>query len=104
MTDHLDDLESDFSAIHGIHFDADREDFGSLSAARFFRLAERMPAYEGFMRAIVMSEETRRRKRLGATDGQEVNVIDLTPEMAAGMQAPGGAATGLEGLIEFGHG
>lgn len=94
VADHLHNLESDFSAFHRIDFDADVEDFDGLSSAKFFRLAERIFAYPGVMQALMVSEQEKRRSRLG-TD----KVIDLTPEMVAAGQGPG-----LEGLIEWGHG
>lgn len=41
----MDDLVSDFSAIHRIH------DLGTLTGPAFFRLAFRLAAYEGVIRA-----------------------------------------------------
>lgn len=41
--DHLDDLDSDFSAIHHV------PDFRALPAPRMFALAHRLPAYGGVM-------------------------------------------------------
>lgn len=51
MLDHLDDLESDFSAIHRI----DR--MWELDGPKFFRLAYRMSAYRGVMRMRAEAEE-----------------------------------------------
>jgi hypothetical protein len=48
VRDHLADIESDMSAIHRV------DDIWSMPGARFFRLAWRLPAYEGVMRARVM--------------------------------------------------
>ncbi len=80
--DHLDDLESDFSAIHGI------SDMLAMPAPKFFRMAERLPAYRGMVRNVVEQEAHRRREKFGTAE-----VIPLTPEMARGMP-------GLEGMIE----
>jgi hypothetical protein len=50
VLDYLPDLESDMSAFHRV------DDIWSMPGARFFRLAWRLPAYEGVMRARVMTE------------------------------------------------
>ena len=47
---YLDDLEADFLALYGV------EDILSYPAARFFRLAERLPAYRGVIQARVLQE------------------------------------------------
>lgn len=57
MLDHLADLESDFSVFHHIDIDIDADDFGGLSAPRFFRLAERIFAYAGVLQARVIAEQ-----------------------------------------------
>lgn len=44
VLDHLDDLESDFSAIHRV------ADIHALEGPRFFRMAHRINAYEGVMK------------------------------------------------------
>lgn len=44
MLDYLDDIESDLSAFHRI------DDMYAMSGPRFFRFAERLPAYDGVMR------------------------------------------------------
>lgn len=51
VVDHLDDLESDFSAIHHV------PDMLALPGPKFFRLASRMVAYRGVMRARVQAEQ-----------------------------------------------
>lgn len=96
MLDNLGSLESDFSAIHHIQMDIDVDDFGGLSAAKFFRMCDRLPAYEGVMHVLVLEQDRKRKARAGGAE----KIIDLTPEMAAG----NGQATGLDGLIEWGHG
>lgn len=71
--DHLDDLESDFSAIHGIR------DMLALPAPQFFRMAVRMPHYQGALRDYVEGEATRRRDHIGTAE-----VIPLTADLARG--------------------
>lgn len=48
MLDHLDDLDADFRRFYGIS-GIGEEEFGTLSAPRFFALAERSFAYDGVM-------------------------------------------------------
>jgi len=111
VIDYLPDIESDFSAIHGIWIDIEASQFAGLTSRRFFQLAERLPAYQGVMQAHVMAEEQRRQEREqgtpvtapaagggGGVDGwQGVKVIPLTPEMAAhGMDA-----LGLGGVVDY---
>jgi hypothetical protein len=46
---HLADVESDMSAVHRV------DDTGAMPAARFFRLAWRLPHYRGVMRDRVLA-------------------------------------------------
>lgn len=55
MLDHIDDLDSDFSAIHRI------DDMWALDGPRFFKLAVRLPAYDGVMRVRVAAEAEQKR-------------------------------------------
>jgi len=71
----LDDLESDFSAIHRI------DDMLAMPAPKFFRLALRLPAYRGVMRAIVENDLRQEQERLNAA-GIRSQPVPLTPEMA----------------------
>jgi len=48
--DYFPDLESDFSAIHGI------DDMYSLPSRKFFNFANRISAYQGVMRVLVEKE------------------------------------------------
>lgn len=61
MLKHLDDIESDLSAIHRI------DDMWSMNGPKFFRFAYRLPAYKGAMRAIAekqaMDDEKRGKSR-----------------------------------------
>ena len=84
ILDHLDDLESDFSAIHGIR------DMWRMPSPQFFRMAERMPHYQGAMRDFVENEAHRRREHIGTA-----HVIPLTPETARALPP---------GLVEFSKG
>ena len=76
------DLESDFSVFHRV------DDMLSLPASKFFRLAERLPAYEGIMRVRVEAEMRREQDRHGG-----VTPVALTPERLADPT--------LFGLIEY---
>ena len=51
MLDHLDDLASDFSAIHGIR------DMLALPGPVFFSLAYRLSAYQGVMALRAAEQE-----------------------------------------------
>lgn len=53
MLDHLDDLESDFSAVHGI------DDIYDLPGPQFFAWAWRIPSYQGVMRTLIEAEQLR---------------------------------------------
>lgn len=117
VLDHLDDLESDFSAIHHIHIDIEGGEFGGLSSRRFFAHAERVAAYPGVIQARLLAEDQRRRAaeekqpitpdnlpggRVAEADSPSggrngVKVIPLTPELAA----KGMGALGLGGLVDY---
>lgn len=84
VLDHLDDLESDFSAIHGIG------DMWAMPSPKFFRLAERMPHYPGALRDYVEQEAHRRQQHIGTA-----HVVPLTPEVAQTLPP---------GLVEFSKG
>jgi hypothetical protein len=83
VLDHLNDLESDFWAIHGI-----RDMWTELTCAQFFRMAERLPAYQGVMATIVEQEVHRRREHFGTAE-----VIPLTADMTRNPD--------LAGMIEY---
>lgn len=94
MIDHIDDIESDLSAIHRI------DDMWSMEAGRFFRYATRLPAYRGVMRMVAEREvrDRERRKEAQGLAGKEIvpvpagelNKIDALGDLVA------------EGLIEIG--
>lgn len=51
MLDHLDDLESDFSVFHRV------DDIYAMDSRRFFRLAERIFAYQGVCALKAQADE-----------------------------------------------
>jgi hypothetical protein len=51
----------------------------AMPAPKFFRMAERLPAYQGMMRNVVEQEANRRRDHVGTAE-----VIPLTADMARG--------------------
>lgn len=53
VVDYLDDIESDFSVFHRV------DDVWSMSGPRFFKLAWRLPAYQGVMQARAVAESER---------------------------------------------
>jgi hypothetical protein len=94
VLDHLDDIESDLSAIHRI------EDMWGMEAGRFFRFAHRLPAYKGAMRAVAerLAHEEERRKEARGLTGREVVAVPAG-ELTAVPALAGAAAAGL---IDFG--
>ncbi len=52
MLTYVDDLESDFSVLHGL-------DFWTMSTARVMRLAPKLPAYEGSLRLAMARDADR---------------------------------------------
>jgi hypothetical protein len=68
---HLDDIESDLSAIHRI------DDMWAMEAGRFFRFAHRLPAYKGAMRAIAEAQAMEQQKRTGGREVVQVGTGEL---------------------------
>jgi len=99
----LADLESDFSAIHGIDIDIS-EGIYPIGSAKFFRLADRMVAYKGVIQLQVRVEHEKKEKR-----GQPTDVVPLTHETVtrANSATPPEAAAAagmpqeLAAMIEF---
>lgn len=52
VLDHLEDVASDLSVFHRV------DDWRGLPSSRFFLWAERLPAYDGAVRAVLMAEQT----------------------------------------------
>lgn len=73
MLDCLDDLESDFSVFHRV------DDMYSLDAPRFFRLANRIVAYQGVLRLRVEAEA---RERQEAPEDITSDAVTSDPDLA----------------------
>ena len=56
VLERLDDIESDMSVFHRV------DDIGALDGPKFFRLAWRLPAYQGVIRARLLAEREDRRE------------------------------------------
>ncbi|MEV7770587.1 hypothetical protein [Kitasatospora sp. NPDC086791] len=79
VLDHLDDLASDFSVFHRI------PDVTTLDGPTFLRLAWRMPAYEGVMRAAALAAreaDTGPAPRMAPGRQEEINPGTRTALMA----------------------
>lgn len=51
MNDHLEDIRSDMSALHRV------DDLEAMPASRFFAFVDRLPAYQGVLRARAEKEQ-----------------------------------------------
>jgi hypothetical protein len=71
VLDHLDDLESDFSVFHRV------DDMYAMPAPRFFRLAERIAAYEGVMTARIRAEQAQEQP---IQQEPGARIVEATPE------------------------
>ncbi len=71
VLDYLDDLESDFSAIHRI------EDMYELDGPRFFSLAMRLAAYPGVMQVRASEQDEKRRKKYGDSQVEHRSLDEL---------------------------
>ena len=87
--DHLDDIESDLSAIHRI------DDMWAMDGPRFHRFARRLPAYRGAMRAVAerQARDEERSKEQRGLSGMEITPIPAGTAVVSGAPA---------GLIDFG--
>ena len=72
MIKHLDDIESDLSAIHRI------DNMWAMEAGKFFRFAYRLPAYQGAMRAIAEAQQMDEQKRTGGREVIQVGAGELS--------------------------
>lgn len=77
MLDYLDDLSSDFSAIHRV------DDIYALDGAKFFNLANRVVAYPGVMRIHAELQASAQRAeagidRVGGTASEIAASADLS--------------------------
>jgi hypothetical protein len=62
MLNHLRDIESDMSAIHGI------TNIWAMDGPRFFAWAYRLPAYKGVMRALAEKQASEQHRSTGGRD------------------------------------
>lgn len=69
VLDHLDDIESDLSAIHRV------DDMHDLPARRFFLLAERLPAYQGALQARLSGQHAEAGETTPAPDRPEAQRV-----------------------------
>jgi hypothetical protein len=88
---YLPDLESDFSAFHRV------DDIYLMSSARFFILANRLPAYQGVLAARVMQEQEDQKPAPRAGTGETRRVLDASHESIRSDPA-------LAGIVAFGGG
>lgn len=85
MRDHLDDLASDFSAIHRV------DDILALDGPALFRLAWRISSYQGVMRDYAMAQVAEDQP------GQQ----QAPPYSAPSRNVVGGSRAELESVPEF---
>lgn len=85
MTDYLDDVVSDLSAVHHI------DDAPAMEAAVFFTLAFRLPAYAGAMAAVAARES---RASTGRSAKYEPN-SDMANNARTAQVAPAATASRL---------
>lgn len=69
ILDHLDDIESDLSAIHRV------DDMGSMPAGRFVRLVERLWNYPGAIRSRVVEQH---QTTVGQVTADGDGLVDLS--------------------------
>jgi hypothetical protein len=79
---HLDDLQSDFSAIHRI------DDMYALDGPTFMRLAFRLPVYQGVMRQRLLLQEhdTTTPRHQSATTPHQATGGEMTAEQVEAMR------------------
>lgn len=82
------------SAIHRI------DDMWAMEAGKFFRMAQRLPAYQGVMRAVAENDLHQRERR---REAQGLAGREIVP-VAAGELAtvPDFAGAAAAGVIQFG--
>jgi hypothetical protein len=78
VIDHLDDLESDFSAIHRV------DDIYDLDGPQFFKKAWRMSAYQGVMRMRLEAEAEQ-----NSPTRQPPSAAQAPAQVASGRAGPG---------------
>ena len=93
IPEYLDDLASDFSAIHGIR------DIGSIPGRVFFRLAFRLTAYQGVMRERVTALLREQEDGAPQYGSQRPGVTEIPATKAALSAHPE-----MAGIFSFGGG
>jgi len=92
VRDHLRDLASDFSAIHGIR------DMLSLPGPVFFAFAYRLSAYQGVMAARAAEQERDDAPEApGQPEGRMAPVEQVTPRVVLQTDPA------FKGIFSFGH-
>lgn len=93
MLNHLADVESDFSAIHRI------DNIWDMDSARFFKLAERLAAYQGTIRMRAESQAVRDREAGQARgNGGAAAPVRTRQEVAAAVPVGTGELGKIDGL------
>ena len=95
MLDHLDDLASDFSAIHGI------PDILALDGPAFMRLAYRIGCYQGVMRDLVMAQAAREREENSPASQRPAWAGNGQRQVVGGTQAELQMAPEFAGIFSF---
>lgn len=74
IANHRDDLDADFLAIYGIDLEAE-----VVGAKRFLALANRTPAYDGAMAAVVAAEQQKEQQpgQTGSSSPDEPQQVDV---------------------------
>jgi len=90
---HLDDIASDMSVFHRV------DDITVMPGRAFFRLAYRLPAYEGVMRARVLAEQEDQQPR---SDHQPAAPRPQAREINPGTQATLQGDPAFAGIFSFG--
>lgn len=84
VLNYLDDLESDFSAIHGV------ADMYSLPSRKFFAFAYRLTAYQGVLAILAEQEREESKVHGGMTQAQAQapdTSVNVVPSDAATLRA-----------------
>lgn len=95
VLDHLDDLASDFSAIHGI------PDILALDGPTFFKLAYRIGCYQGVMRDFVLARAANEREEQAPAPSRPARVANGQRQVVGGTRAELQMAPEFAGIFSF---
>lgn len=95
MLDHLDDLASDFSAVHRV------DDILALDGPTFFRLASRIGCYQGVMRDLVMAQAAEERAERAPASQQPAWPGNGQRQVVGGTRAELQMAPEFAGIFSF---